>query len=104
MNSEAHGGETKGAVKVEWHRVGENLWRLGERGRYYAFLKQGDKQFRRSLKTNDRKLAERRLAELRSQVETLKTGAETRQTFLEVARRWMDVTAHTLKASSAERR
>lgn len=104
MKTEAHGGETKGALKVEWHRVGENLWRLGESGRYYAFLKQGDKQFRRSLKTTDRKLAERRLAELRSQVETLKTGPETRQTFQEVAQRWMDVTAHTLKASSAVRR
>ncbi|MBL9216716.1 MAG: site-specific integrase [Opitutaceae bacterium] len=104
MKTEAHGGESKGAVKVEWHRVGENLWRLGESGKYYAFLKQGDKQFRRSLKTTDRKLAERRLAELRSQVGTLKTGPETRQTFQEVANRWMAVTAHRLKASSAVRR
>jgi len=34
-------------------------------GRYYALRKKGNKQFRRSLKTKDRKLAERRLAELR---------------------------------------
>lgn len=45
-----------------FHRVAENLYRLETSGGYYALLKRGDKQFRRSLKTKDRKLAERRLA------------------------------------------
>lgn len=87
-----------------FHRVAENLYRLDSSGGYYALLKRGDKQFRRSLKTKDRKLADRRLAELRSQVGNLVTGDETRQTFEQVAQRWMAVTAHALKPSSAVRR
>jgi len=51
--------------------VGENLYRVlrpGDKpakptGIYYALVKRGRKQFRRSLKTSDRRLAERRLAE-----------------------------------------
>jgi len=41
--------------------VGENLYRLESSGGYYAPIKKGGKQFRRSLKTKDRKLAERNL-------------------------------------------
>ena len=52
--------------------VGENLYRVqlpGDRprkptGNYYALIKRAGKQFRRCLKTNDRKLAERCLAAL----------------------------------------
>jgi len=56
-------GEAKAARKVVFHRVAENLFRLEMTGGYYALLKRGNKQFRRSLKTKDRKLAERRLAD-----------------------------------------
>ena len=97
-------GETTKARKVVFHRVAENLYRLESSGGYYALVKRGDKQFRRSLKTKDRKLAERRLAELRSQVGGLVISGESRLSFDEVAKRWMAVTAHTLKASSALRR
>ena len=62
------GQEAKSARKVVFHRVAENLYRLENTGGYYALLKRGDKQFRRSLKTKDRKLADRRLAEMRGQV------------------------------------
>jgi hypothetical protein len=41
------------------------LYRLESSDGYYALLKRGGKQFRRSLKTKDRKLADRRLNELR---------------------------------------
>ena len=61
-------GEGKAARKLVFHRVAESLYRLEQSGGYYALLKRGDKQFRRSLKTKDRKLAERRLADLRAQV------------------------------------
>lgn len=97
-------GEAKEARKVVFHRVAENLYRLESSGGYYALLKRGDKQFRRSLRTKDRKLAERRLTELRGQVGNLTIGEESRQTFDEVAARWMAITVHTLKASSALRR
>lgn len=97
-------GETKAARKLVFHRVAENLYRLEQSGGYYALLKRGDKQFRRSLRTKDRKMAERRLAELRSQVGNLKIGDEAKQSFADIAKRWMTVTAHTLKPSSSLRR
>lgn len=97
--------EAKSAVrKVVFHRVAENLYRLESSGGYYALLKRGDKQFRRSLKTKDRKLADRRLAEYRSQVGNLKISDDARLSFDDMAKRWMDTTQHTLKASSITRR
>jgi len=96
--------EPKIARKVVFHRVAENLYRLDTNGTYYALIKRGNKQFRRSLKTLDRKLADRRLAELRAQIGNLKITDEAGQSFDEVARRWMAVTSHTLKPSSALRR
>ncbi len=86
------------------HRVAENLYRLEPSGGYYALLKRGDKQFRRSLKTKDRKLADRRLTELRAQVGNLTISDDARHSFDDIARRWMDTTKHTLKASSISRR
>ncbi|WP_404422006.1 tyrosine-type recombinase/integrase [Nibricoccus sp. IMCC34717] len=103
MKSEAQ-GERQTPRKLVFHRVAENLYRLETSGGYYALLKRGDKQFRRSLKTKDRKLAERRLAELRSQVGNLTISEDANLTFAEVAARWMTVTNHTLKPSSIQRR
>ena len=60
--------ETKVARKVVMHWVAENLYRLESSGGYYALLKRGDKQFRRSLKTKGRKLVEQRLTDFRTQV------------------------------------
>ena len=97
-------GEDKAARKVVFHRVAENLYRLKTSGGYYGLVKRGDKQFRRSLRTKDRKLAERRLNELRAQVGNLTTSEDAFLSFEEVAKRWMAVTAHTLKPSSAYRR
>ena len=68
-------GEAKEASKLVFHRVAENLYRLETSGGYYALLKRGDKQFRRLLKTKDRKLADRRLIELRTQAETSRLAA-----------------------------
>ncbi|HZZ57856.1 MAG TPA: tyrosine-type recombinase/integrase [Opitutaceae bacterium] len=96
--------EGKAARKLVFHRVAKNLYRLEQSGGYYALLKRGDKQFRRSLKTKDRKLAERRLAELRDQVGSLNVTEEARLTFEEVAERWMAATAHSIKSSTAKRR
>ncbi len=96
--------ETKAARKLVMHRVAENLYRLEPSGGYYALLKRADKQFRRSLKTKDRKLAERRLAELRAKVGNLTTSDDAHLSFDEIARRWMDATKHALKPSSVTRR
>jgi len=96
--------EPKVARKVVFHRVAENLYRLETSGGYYGLVKRGAKQFRRSLKTKDRKHAERRLVELRARVGNLTISDEAGLTFDQVAKRWMDVTSHTLKPSSALRR
>ena len=47
----------------DFRKVGENLYRLNTTGGYYALLKRGGKQIRKSLKTTDKKLAKRRLVE-----------------------------------------
>jgi len=87
-----------------FHRVAENLYRLETSGGYYALIKRGDKQFRRSLKTKDRKLADRRLVELRAQVGNLTIGDDARLSFDEVAERWKAATQHGLKPSTVLRR
>jgi integrase len=100
-------GALKGAKvprKVTFHRVAENLYRLEQSGGYYGLIKKGGKQFRKSLKTKDRKLADRRLSELHDQVGRLKGTEEGRLSFEEVADRWMQATAHTVKESTMVRR
>jgi len=67
-------------------------------------LKRADKQFRRSLKTKDRKLAERRLTELKGQVVNLKITEDARLWFEDVAERWIATTAHALKENTVKRR
>lgn len=90
--------------KSGFHLVGPNLYRLGVGGKYYALLKRGDKQFRRSLKTKDRKLAERRLTELRAQIGNLKITEDARLSFPEIAKRWVATTQQGLKPASIKRR
>lgn len=98
------GQEVKSVRKVVFHRVAENLYRLESSGGYYALLKRSDKQFRRSLKTKDRKLADRRLAEMRGQVMHLRITDDARLLFKDVAERWIATTAHALKESTITRR
>ena len=50
-------------------------------GTYYALVKQAGKQFRRPLKTKDRKLAERKLSELRHQVGALRINEDRNSDF-----------------------
>ena len=87
-----------------FNKVGENLYRLESTGAYYGLLKRAGKQFRRSLKTTDRKLAERRLAELRQQIGNLSLTEDAHASFESVARRWLECTQHALKASTVKRR
>ncbi|HEX4120173.1 MAG TPA: tyrosine-type recombinase/integrase [Verrucomicrobiae bacterium] len=87
-----------------FHRVAENLYRLESSGGYYALLKRGGKQFRRSLKTKDRKLADRRLAELRAKVGGLQISADANLTFIGAATMWLDADKHALSASTNLRR
>lgn len=87
-----------------FNHVAQNLYRLESSGKYYGLLKRAGKQFRRSLKTKDRKLAERRLAELRQQIGNISLSEDGTASFEDVARRWVETTRPSLKESSVGRR
>jgi integrase len=91
--------------QASYTRVAECLYRNESSGIYYALLKKNGKQIRRSLKTDDRKLAERKLADLKEKVDRLDLGqGKTRLTFDEVAKKWLDARRANLKPSAALRR
>lgn len=86
-------------------RVAECLYRNDASGNYYALLKKSGKQIRRSLKTGDRKLAERRLADFKEKVLRLDLSqGKNRLTFGEVAGLWLNTKHATLKLSAIRRR
>jgi integrase len=95
----------KPAQQPVFHKVAENLYRLESSSGYYALVKKSGKQFRRSLKTKDRKLAERRLKELKAQIGVLTTAKDdAKLTFKEVAESWNDATKHSIEESTETRR
>jgi hypothetical protein len=84
-------------------KVGECLYRNGH-GVYFAWFSVRGKQLKRSLKTSDKELARRRLAELRK-VATRLHGLEDRNLrFEEVVRAWLESIQGGLKPSSYRRR
>ena len=96
-----------GSTKREptFKRVGENLYRHSPSGGYYGLIKRSGKQFRRSLKTQDRELAVRRLRALREKVGKLIVESGSKWvTFAEVAGKWFEVKRLSLKEASAARR
>lgn len=97
----ANPSETSGAV---FRKVAQNLYRLESSGTYYALLKRGGKQIRKSLKTTDRQLASRRLNELRDRVSALnQTSGAGKLTFSKVADRWLAKHEVHLKEKSVSR-
>lgn len=88
---------------VAFHCVAENLYRREPSGRYYALVKRAGKQIWRSLKTTDRKLAERRLADFVAQAAKLRPQDDPHISFPALAERWLDTRRHTLKPSTLER-
>ena len=92
------------SAKPAYRHVGENLYRRISSGTYYALVKKGGKQFRRSLKTNDVALARRRLNELREEISSLVSHDAGALTFKNVAERWQAGVRHTVKESTAQRR
>ena len=92
------------AEQPAFHKVAENLYRLESSNGYYALLKRGGKQFRRSLKTKDRKLADRRLSALRAKVGCLKISDDAKLNFEKVAKLWLETEKHALSSSTVKRR
>ena len=87
-----------------FHKVAENLYRLESSSGYYALLKRGGKQFRRSLKTKDRKLADRRLNDLRAKIGCLKISPEAKLNFEQAANLWLATNQHALSSNTVKRR
>jgi integrase len=85
-----------------FHKVAENLYRLESSGGYYGLIKKGGKQFRRSLKTRDRKLAERRLKDLKDKIGVLRVSDDAKCDFKTLAGHWLDSRKHKLAESTAE--
>ncbi len=100
-----HRKTTKQDEKSRFLKVGECLYRHKSSGVYYGWVKKAGKQIRRSLKTKDRLLTNRRLRDLRSKVGILDPGKSPRSvTFMDVAKRWMKTGEGRLKPSSHQRR
>src|SRR5438876_9200521 len=101
---QTHAKSTEPAGQPVFHKVAENLYRLESSGGYYALVKRAGKQFRRSLKTKNRKLAERRLRHLKGKIGALRISDEADLSFEQVAQLWNDATRHTIASSTLNRR
>ena len=87
-----------------FHKVAECLYRHESSGTHYGLVKRSGKQFRRSLKADDRQLASRRLADLREKAGKLSNVKSARRiTFKELSERWFGTVRGGLKKSSAGR-
>jgi len=88
----------------EYVRVAECLYRSSSSGKYYALFKRSGKQIRKSLRTQDRKLAERRLKELKGNLGLVDPSSESRKIhFEELGEQWLQLHNSRLKPSSADR-
>ena len=104
MPAKARKSPDPGDSQQEFIKVDKNLYRRQPTGQYYGFLKRGGKKFKRSLKTRDRKLAERRLAKLKKEVANLSLTEDSDITFENLAKRWLETVKHSLKTSTIKRR
>jgi len=94
--------ESTVADKPHFKRVGQCLYRNSANNIYYALVKKRGKQHRKSLKTHDRQLAERRLTDFRGQVgRSIAPTKDRNITFKELAEHWLEVAKTRFKASSA---
>ena len=85
-------------------RVAECLYQNESSKTYFALVKKNGQQTKRSLKTQDRKLAERRLREFREQMAELSTEpGDRRLKFSSLSERWLTISNAGLKPSSQRR-
>ena len=84
-------------------RIGENLY-VNDHGTYFAWFSLRGKQIKRSLRTEDKALARRRLADLREKAGRLHGGKQRNIQFEELAAVWLDSIKADVKASTHTRR
>jgi hypothetical protein len=80
------------------------LYRSDASGIHYSIFTRGTVQIKKSLKTNDKELARRRLESLRQKVSRLNTKAGREIMFGDMANRWPESVGGSLKPSSRLRR
>jgi integrase len=86
-------------------KVAENLYRNESSGTYYALVKRSGKQIRRSLKTKDRKLADRRLRTFQNDMDRVDPAkGRVNISFKEMSERWLATVEPHLKSSTYLRR
>jgi integrase len=81
-------------------RVGHCLYRSDKTRVYYAILRRGGKQIKRSLRTSDQVLAKRRLADLEEKAQRLNQTGAAKVLFTDLGNRWHEVLGASLKPSS----
>ena len=92
------------SVTPVFRKVAECLYRHARTGTYYGLVKKSGRQFRKSYKTTERKLAERSLAEFRQKVGRLTRHDNLgKVTFAELAAAWIAVHRTKLKRNSSDR-
>ena len=95
---------TKNSNPTPFKKVAECLYRHHKSGIYYGLVKRSGKQFRKSFKTTDRKLAERLLTDFRQKVTRLSLRRNVSSiTFLELGRHWAEIAKMKLKPNSKMR-
>ena len=65
--------------QTEFAKVAECLYRNKSSNTYYALVKRNGRQIRKSLKTKDRKLADRRLKDFRQSIDKLSGSKNLKQ-------------------------
>lgn len=89
---------------ARFQKVAECLYRHQSSKVYYALVKRSGKQYRQSLKTTDRKVAERKLSDYRGKILGLaKTPGSGKITFSELAKLWVTSVEPGLKPRSLHR-
>jgi hypothetical protein len=89
---------------IRLKRVAECLYRNTGTGIFYVIAKRGGRQVKKSLRTNDRKLAERLSTDLRRRLGALNVRmCAGKLTFCELAQDWAAVAKSRLKKNSATR-
>ncbi len=71
-----------------FQKVGECLYRYSRNGKYYARIKRAGKETKRSLRTSDRALAQRRLRDFRSEQQQL-DPSRGNLTLAQLCARWL---------------
>src|SRR5881392_4456128 len=88
--------------KGAFQKVGECLYRYSSNGVYYARIKSGGKEIRRSLETTDRELAKRELARFKDEQRQI-DRSQGKLTLAELCDRFLKTIQHQ-KPKTVERK